>query len=81
MQDLFLLYKPLLGTDSKAIESVQPNMHLLKYVSLSGKSPNTNSVMLLTLVHNSRNNQLNKVVDGMYIDGFIPQMLGIEFHV
>ena len=81
MQDLFLLYKPLLGTDSKAIESVQRDMHLQNYVSLSGKSPNTDSEMLLTLVHNSGNTQLSKVVDGMYIDGFIPQMLGIEFHV
>lgn len=73
MQDLFLLYQTWLGT---AIESVQPDMHLL-----SGKSPNTNSVMLLSLLHNSGDNQLNKVVDGMYIDGFISQMLGIEFHV
>lgn len=78
MQDLFLLYQTWLGT---AIESVQPDMHLQKYVSLSGKSPNTNSVMLLSLLHNSGNNQLNKVVDGMYIDGFISQMLGVEFHV
>ena len=81
MQDLFLLYTTLLGIDGKAIESVQPDMHLQKYVSLSGKSPNTNSVMLLTPVHNSGNNQLNKVVDGMYIDGFIPQMVGVQFHV
>ena len=53
MQDLFLLYQTWLGT---AIESVQPDMHLQKYVSLSGKSPNTNSVMLLSLLHNSGDN-------------------------